>query len=151
MAPDNSMCQQPAGVSAPAKLDKSVLAACLSDSRSSRLLVAYQIGGKVVDCDAQGSPAGHHNGEHTKPDGDAGDDDKGGSGDGAHNVGPHARAVHDLHWETQLALEQRAVLPAEHDLEVALQSEIRCSDFPTLAWWTSHQAALAMVQEAGST
>ena len=83
--------------------------------------LTYQVGGKVVDSDAQGGPLGHHDGEHTEPDGDHGDENEGGGGNGAHDVGPDPGAVHDAHGPAQLALEQRAVLVAEHDLEVALQ------------------------------
>ena len=38
----------------------------------------------------------------------------------SHNVGPHARAVHDPLPERQLVLEQGAVLGRQHDLKVAL-------------------------------
>ena len=80
----------------------------------------YHVCGKVVDCDAQGCPAGDHNWEHAKPDGDGRNDDESGSGDGSNNIGPHSRAVHDAHGPAQLGLEQWAVRPIEHDLEVAL-------------------------------
>jgi hypothetical protein len=65
------------------------------------------------------SPPGDHDGEHAGPDGEQGDDDVQGGSQRSHDVRPHARAVHDLHEQAQLALRQRAVL-GEHDLEVAL-------------------------------
>ncbi len=52
-----------------------------------------------------------------------GDHDEGGGGDGGTHVGPHAAAVQDTHPPGQLALEQRAHLGVEHDLEVTLWAE----------------------------
>lgn len=83
-------------------------------------LYSHHVCGKVIDGDAQGSPAGDHYWEHAKPDGDSRNDDEGGGGDGSNNVGPHSRAVHDAHGPAELGLEQRAVHPVEHDLEVTL-------------------------------
>jgi len=40
---------------------------------------------------------------------------------GPHSVAPHTRDVHEAHEEGQVPLQQGAVLPAEHDLEVTLQ------------------------------
>ena len=77
--------------------------------------------GDKVDCEAEGSPEGHHDGEHTKPNGDDWDDDEGGRGDGSDNVGPHSRNKHHLHEETQPLLRKWAVLLVEDDLEVTLQ------------------------------
>ena len=45
-----------------------------------------------------------------------------GGGDGAHDVGPDAGAVHQALEEGQAALEQGAVLVGQADLEVALQA-----------------------------
>lgn len=67
------------------------------------------------------SPPGDHNGEDASINGEHGDEDVGGSGQGAHDVGPDTTAVHELHEQAQAALQQRAVLPGEHDLEVTLQ------------------------------
>lgn len=50
------------------------------------------------------------------------DHDEGRSRDGSTHVGPHSTAVQDAHPPGQLALEQRAHLGVEHDLEVTLQA-----------------------------
>ena len=68
------------------------------------------------------SPPGDHDGEDARIDGEHGDEDVGGRGQGAHNVGPDAAAVQELHEEAQPALQQRAVLAREHDLKVTLHS-----------------------------
>ena len=85
------------------------------------------LGGDVVDGQPQGGPEGDDDGEDTEPNGDDGDDDEGGRGDGSHNVGPHARDEHHLHEEGESGLVQRAVLLAEHDLEVTLQQRRNAS------------------------
>ena len=69
------------------------------------------------------SPPGDDNGEDASIDGEHGDEDVGGRGQGSHDVGPDTGAVHELHEEAQPALQQRAVLPREHDLEVTLQAK----------------------------
>ena len=75
------------------------------------------------------SPPGDHDGEDASIDGEHGDEDVGGRGEGAHDVGPDAAAVQQLHEQAQAALQQRAVLAREHDLEVAL-----CAHMPPFQW-----------------
>lgn len=54
--------------------------------------------------------------------GHQGDGNEHGGSDGAHDIGPDARAVHQALEEGQPALEQGAVLVGQADLEVALQA-----------------------------
>ena len=68
------------------------------------------------------SPPGDHNGEDASVDREHWDEDVGGRGQGAHDIGPDAAAVQELHEQAQPALQQRAVLAGEHDLEVTLQA-----------------------------
>ena len=68
------------------------------------------------------SPPGDDDWKDAGVDGEDGDEDVGGRGESAHDVGPHAAAVHELHEQAEPALEQRAVLGGEHDLEVTLRS-----------------------------
>lgn len=53
--------------------------------------------GNVVDGQPQSCPPRNHNGKDSRPNGQKGDDDKEWGGDGANNVGPDSRAVHDAH------------------------------------------------------
>lgn len=56
------------------------------------------------------------------PDGDHGYQDEEWGGDGPHDVAPHPRDVHDAHGKGQPPLQQGAMLPAEHYLEVTLHA-----------------------------
>ncbi len=84
---------------------------------------AYGLDGSIGQQSLTCSPPGDHNGEDASIDGEHGDEDVGGRGQGAHDVGPDTGAVHELHEQAQPALQQRAVLPGEHDLEVTLQAQ----------------------------
>lgn len=77
--------------------------------------------GEVVDGHSQGHPPGHYDGEDAEPDGNARDEDEEGRADGVDNVGPNAGAVHDAHGPGEPLLEEGAVVPVEHDLEVTLR------------------------------
>jgi len=72
----------------------------------------------IITC----SPPGDHNGKDASPDRDEGNGIEDRGGDGSHDIGPHSSAVHDAVEPAQVALEQRAVLPAEHNLKVTLRS-----------------------------
>ncbi len=63
-------------------------------------------------------PPGDDDGEDARPDGHERHGDEHGRRDRAHQVRPHARAVHDALPPRQLALEQRAVPVGEDHLEV---------------------------------
>lgn len=52
-----------------------------------------------------------------------GDDDEHGGGDGAHNVSPHPRAVHQALEPAQVFLKQGAVIVVQNNLEVTLQQQ----------------------------
>lgn len=51
---------------------------------------------------------------------DHGNEDEERSGDGPYNIAPNSGYIHNTHGERQLRLEQGAMLPAEHDLEMTL-------------------------------
>ena len=67
-----------------------------------------------------GCPLGDDDGEDAGPDGDQGHCNEEGRGNGSHDVGPHSAAVHDALEDGQAALEEGAVVVAQHDLEMAL-------------------------------
>ena len=76
----------------------------------------------VVDGQSQSCPPGNHNGENSCPNGQQGNDDEERGGDGANNVGPHTRAVHDTHEWREATNCQWAVLAGKYNLKVTLHN-----------------------------
>lgn len=96
---------------------------CPSSGPGIRSLKWWRLYSKARKWEVTCCPPRDHNGEDACPDGDQGDGIEDWGGDGAHNVGPHPGAVHQALEHIQVLLEQRAVLPTEHDLEVALRQQ----------------------------